>query len=103
MGKFGSLLVHVWFTFGSLLVHSWFILVRFWLIVGSLLAVVYVWRVLEMAYLRRPTDSDGPVVREAPLSLLLPTWLLIGANLYFGIHTDLSVGIAKKAAALLAG
>ena len=72
-------------------------------IVGSLLAVVYVWRVVEMAYLRRPNDSDASAVREAPLSLLLPTWFLIGANLYFGIHTRLSVGIAGKAAAVLMG
>ena len=72
-------------------------------IVGSLLAVVYVWRVVEMAYLRRPIDSDASAVREAPLSLLLPTWFLIGANLYFGIDTRLSVGIAGKAAAVLMG
>ena len=72
-------------------------------IAGSLLAVVYVWRVVEMAYLRRPADSDVSTVREAPLSLLLPTWFLIGANLYFGIHTRLSVGIASKAAAVLIG
>ena len=72
-------------------------------IVGSLLAVVYVWRVVEMAYLRRPIESDVSAVREAPLSLLLPTWFLIGANLYFGIHTRLSVGIAGKAAAVLMG
>ena len=56
-----------------------------------------------MAYLRRPAESDGSAAQEAPLSLLLPTWVLIVANLYFGIHTRLSVGIASKAAAVLIG
>ena len=73
-------------------------------IIGSLLSVVYVWRVLEMAYLRRRLEADTSVVTEAPLSLLVPTWILITANVYFGIDTGLTVGIAEKAAsALMAG
>ena len=72
-------------------------------VIGSLLAIVYVWRVVEMAYLRRPTHPDPSSMHEAPLSLLVPTWVLVGANLYFGIHTSLSVGVAGKAAVLLIG
>ena len=70
-------------------------------IIGSLLSVVYVWRVLEMAYLRRRLETDTSVVTEAPLSLLVPTWILITANVYFGIDTGLTVGIAEKAASVL--
>ena len=70
-------------------------------IIGSLLSVVYVWRVLEMAYLRRRLEADTSVVTEAPLSLLVPTWILITANVYFGIDTGLTVGIAEKAASVL--
>ena len=72
-------------------------------VAGSLLAVVYVWRVVEMAYLRQPTEINASSIGEAPLSLLVPTWVLVGANLYFGIHTSLSVGVAGKAATLLIG
>ena len=70
-------------------------------IAGSLLAIIYVWRVVEMAYLRPPPEKLS--VTEAPLSLLLPTWLLAGANVYFGVDTQFSVGMARQAAALLTG
>ena len=40
---------------------------------------------------------------EAPFALLLPTWLLILANIYFGIDTDLTVGVAQRAAEVLMG
>ena len=47
-------------------------------LVGSLLAVVYVWRVVEVAYFRAPTASTAEVT-EAPLRMLVPTYLVIGA------------------------
>ena len=67
-------------------------------LVGSLLAVVYVWRVVEVMY--RVVDNPAPV-REAPLSMLAPTWLLALANIYFGIDTGFSVGMAEGAAGWL--
>ena len=71
-------------------------------LVGSLLAMVYVGRLIETAYFHAPPE-DGRDVCEAPLSLLLPIWTLILANLYFGIDTSLTVGVARQAAALLLG
>lgn len=71
-------------------------------ILGSLLSLIYVWRVVEMVY-RQDPDDDLPEASEAPLSLLLPTWTLILANLYFGIDTSFSVGVARIAARLLIG
>jgi multicomponent Na+:H+ antiporter subunit D len=70
------------------------------IIVGSLLAVVYIWRVVEVAYLQQ---GDSTERCEAPLSLLVPTWLLILANFWFGIDTRLTIGIAERAAAMLSG
>ena len=32
-----------------------------------------------------------------------PVWILVGANLYFGVDTDLSVGVAREAAGMLLG
>ncbi len=66
---------------------------------SSLLALIYVWRVVEVAYLQAP--PEGAKAEEAPLSMLIPTWVLIGANVYFGIETSLSVGVAQTAAELL--
>jgi multicomponent Na+:H+ antiporter subunit D len=70
------------------------------IIVGSLLAVVYIWRVVEVAYLQ-PADDDSRC--EAPLSMLVPTWILILANFWFGIDTRVTVGLAERAAAMLSG
>jgi len=67
-----------------------------------LLAAVYVWRVVEIAYFRDP-PTDGPVLSDPPLALLAPTWILTGACVYFGIETSLSVGFSEQAARFLMG
>jgi multicomponent Na+:H+ antiporter subunit D len=72
------------------------------ILLSSLLAVVYVWRVVEVAYLR-PAPEGSPPVEEAPPAMLIPTWVLIGASIYFGLDTELSVGVAKQAAMQLLG
>ena len=71
------------------------------IIAGSLLAVLYVWKVIERAYLAKPPEDATRA--EAPASMLIPAWLLAIANLYFGSQTDLSVGVATRAAAQLFG
>ncbi len=66
-------------------------------IVGSsLLAVIYVWKVVEAAYLQ--DAPEGRVVREAPLSMLVPTWVLVLANIWFGVDADFTVEVARTAA-----
>jgi multicomponent Na+:H+ antiporter subunit D len=70
-------------------------------LLGSLMALVYIWRVVEVAYFR---DFVGELeVQEAPASLLIPTWALVLANLYFGIDATLTTGVAGRAAQLLLG
>jgi len=71
------------------------------LLLGSLLALVYVWRVVEVAYFRAPRGDK--VITEAPASLLVPTWILIGATLVFGVWTSWTVDVARRAAELLLG
>ena len=68
----------------------------------SLLAVVYIWRVVEAAYFHDRADDAAPV-SEAPLSMVVPTWLLIAASVYFGIYTSLTTGTARRAAEALLG
>jgi multicomponent Na+:H+ antiporter subunit D len=70
------------------------------ILIGSLLAVVYVGKLIEALYFKPMTDTSSSVT-EAPMLLLLPTWGLVLANIYFGLDTSLTVGIAKKAAAIL--
>jgi len=68
---------------------------------GSLLAVVYIWKVVEVAYFHDFLGDLG--VKEAPISLLIPIWILVAANFYFGIDATLTAGVAKSAAELLLG
>jgi multicomponent Na+:H+ antiporter subunit D len=72
------------------------------ILIGSLLALVYVWRLIEAAYFGA-VAADAPEVREAPASMLVPIWILVAANIYFGINTDISVGAAMQAATMLMG
>ena len=90
-----------WVLVQAVLEIGWWPLVVV-VVAGALLAVVYIWRVVEAAYFRTATESDGGSL-EAPLGLLIPTWLLIGANIYFGIQTDLSLSVARLAADVLTG
>jgi multicomponent Na+:H+ antiporter subunit D len=70
-------------------------------LVSSVLAVVYVWRVVEVAYFQEA--PAGAPSGEAPWSLLVPAWVFAGASLYFGIWTSASAGVARTAAAQLLG
>lgn len=67
------------------------------IVLSSLLAVIYIWRVVEAAYLLPPT-RDLSTVREAPASMLAVLWLLVAANIWFGLDTTYSVDIAHIAA-----
>ena len=72
------------------------------IVATSLLAVLYIWRVVEVAYFQ--PAPEGRVVTEAPRSMLIPMWVLIAANIYFGIDASLTTSVAGTAArALIAG
>ena len=72
------------------------------ILLSSLLAVIYVWRVVEVAYFQEPPEG-APEIKEAPLSILIPTWVLAGATIYFGIFTEQTAAIARLAAKALLG
>lgn len=105
----GLSLIGVPFTVGF--ISKWYLVTSaiethgVWLVVfvlmSSLLAALYVWRLIDVAWFR-PVMHDKPL-REAPLSLLIPMWIVVLANLYFAFDTDLTVGIAEGAANALIG
>ncbi len=72
------------------------------ILLGSLLAVIYVWRIVELIYFRSPLHPENEVA-EGPWSLVVPAWILIGASLYFGIDASLSFRMANQAAQALLG
>jgi len=93
--------VSKWYLVLATLERGWWPLAGL-VLIGSAIAVVYVWRLVEAAYFGE-LRGEMAGLREAPLSLLLPVWILVGANLYFGIRTDLTVGIARRAVSTLLG
>jgi len=68
-------------------------------LLSSLLALAYVWRVVEVAYFQAP--PEGSERKEAPLSMLVPMWAAALATIWFGVSTDVTAGIARKAAEML--
>lgn len=93
-------------------VSKWYLLLaalesgQWWLVMAivasSLLAVVYVWRFVEVAYFRAP-PADRPQRMEASLGLLVPAWIMVLATIYFGFETSVNVGSAQAAAQMLLG
>lgn len=72
------------------------------LLATSLLAALYIWKVVEVAYFQT-ADDDTREVREAPLSMLIPTWVLAGSTVFFGIYGRFTVESAQTAASALMG
>lgn len=71
----------------------------FLIMASSILAVVYIWRLVEVIYFQEP---DGTFEKkDAPLRLLIPTWILAGMTIYFGLFSGFSVEVAEAAATQL--
>lgn len=90
-----------WYLAVGALEKGWWWLV-FMIVASSLLAVVYIGRVIEVAWFRTPSEACE-AAREPPPMMLLPIWVLTGATIYFGFFTKISAGIAGQAAELLLG
>ncbi|MDX1490704.1 MAG: monovalent cation/H+ antiporter subunit D family protein [Pseudohongiellaceae bacterium] len=86
-----------WYLVSAAIEHAWWPVAGL-ILLGSLLSVIYVWKIIETVYFK-PANDNTAQVQEAPISILAPTWLLVAANIYFGINTELTVGVTKMAAA----
>jgi multicomponent Na+:H+ antiporter subunit D len=71
-------------------------------VVGSLMAVAYVWRIVEAAWF---AEAEAPAgrLREAPAPMLAVIWAAALANVYFGLDTRLPRELATTAAISLLG
>jgi multicomponent Na+:H+ antiporter subunit D len=72
------------------------------ILLASLLAVAYIWRIVEVAYFQEAPE-DAPEVKEAPFLMQVGMWTLIVGTYYFGISTSMTVSVARKAAEMLMG
>jgi multicomponent Na+:H+ antiporter subunit D len=73
------------------------------LVLGSLLAIAYIWRAVEAAYFTAPPPQqndtqNGAQTAHTPLLLLVPLWILVLANIYFGVDARGPVMLAERAA-----
>ena len=74
----------------------------FLIVLSSIIAVAYVWRMIETLYLSAPIQ--GMTAKEAPLSMLIPLYLMAFSTIYFGFATDITLEASKAAATgLLSG
>ena len=87
-----------WYLILAALEQGWWH-VAVLILVSSLLAVIYIWRIVEVAYFQGPPEGAGR--DEAPLSMLIPIWVLTGASIVFGLWTEFSIGMAQRAAETL--
>jgi multicomponent Na+:H+ antiporter subunit D len=85
---------------GALDVGGWPLLLA--IVASSMIAVVYVGRVVEVMWFREPSPLVKDVT-EPPLAMLLPILVLAAATVYFGFDTRLTAGIAAQAADMLIG
>ena len=89
---------------GAAMDKGWWALAAL-VLVSSLLAVVYVGRVVEIMLFRqaREADHNSTGISEAPVSMLVPMYLLVIAGLYFGINGSQTLSVANDAAKQLLG
>ena len=78
--------------------EMWWLVVA--IVVASLLAVIYIGRVVEVAWFRAPQGATHDPA-DTPLEMLLVTWVLTAMVVYFGVQTDISADIPALAADVL--
>ena len=84
---------------GALLDGQWWLALV--ILAGSLISIVYVWRVVETIYFKEPDPSVR--VREAPFTMLIAMWILASASVILGVDAELTGRLAEYAAKVLLG
>ena len=70
------------------------------ILISSLMAVVYIWRIIEAAYFGEPADREAAPV---PPALVVILWVVAVANIGFGIAPELPLLLSTTAADILLG
>ncbi|NQV83252.1 MAG: monovalent cation/H+ antiporter subunit D family protein [Rhodospirillales bacterium] len=90
-----------WYLLQAAIEKGWWLAIIA-ILVSSLLAIIYIWRVVEAAYFQT-RDKKAAAISEAPWSMLVPMWVLIAVSLFFGTHATLTMDVAIGAAEALLG
>jgi len=71
------------------------------ILVASILTLIYVGRVIEVAYFR--PVPEGRTRQDVPKTMMIALWIFALSNIYFGLDTDISMGISSHAINQLIG
>jgi len=71
------------------------------ILVASILTLIYVGKVIEVAYFR--PVPEGRTRQKVPLTMLVALWVFALSNIYFGLDTEISQGISSLAVNQLIG
>ena len=94
-------------------IHNGWWLMAIMVLLSSLMALIYIGKIIEKFYFKPAVGSTAdidaplnhpeikPAVKEAPLSMLLPLWLLLLISLATGINGGFVVATAELAATQL--
>jgi len=83
---------------GAFQTGNWFAVIV--ILLSGLIAIVYTWRVVEIAYFQAPSGEEL-AVKEAPIMMIVPMVLLAAACLIFGSSATWTMDIAINAAETL--
>lgn len=72
------------------------------ILIASLLALIYIGRVVELLYFREPAD-EGAAPTEGPASMMITTWVLLAVAIGLGLYSSPFVEYARIAANGLVG
>ena len=70
------------------------------ILISSLMAVVYIWRIVEVACFAKTEEQGSSAIAVSPLMIVV-TWLAALANIYFGLAPALPLTLSGDAAAEL--
>ena len=77
--------------------ESGYWLVAILIIVSSLFAVIYIWKIIEVLYFSESSESYN----EVSFLTLMPIWILALFCIFLGINTSLTVDVANMATEIL--
>jgi multicomponent Na+:H+ antiporter subunit D len=90
-----------WYLSVGALDKGWWPMV-FAIMGSSLITLIYVGRLIEVAWMREPSPAVAKA-SDPPPSMLLPILVMAAATIYLGIETKWSVGISDTVARTLLG
>ena len=93
--------VSKWYLVSAALDRGW-VLIAVLLIISSLMAVVYIGKIIDIAYFKPAPEGQAPV-KEVSVSILIPCWAFALLTIYFGIDTRITAGVAGRVAQTLLG